>query len=292
MTSLKRILVATDFSPLGNGAVRRAAWLATREDGELLIVHAMPRLSALHGAFGADDALQLPGRLRAAADANLANLIEQATQAGVRRVRGEIVEGSAHRAVAEMADAFAPELLVIGAHSKGQVQQFFLGGTASRILGHAACPVLVVRRQPEGDYRQVMAAVDLGPRSSAVLRASVVMAGPGRITAVHAYKAPFEAELRYAELPEKEIAPHTEREREAAQANMQALLCSAELAGLDLSSRIAHGHPNPVLLDTANSLSADLIVAGRHAGSHLEEAVMGSITKLLVYYAPSDVLVV
>ena len=57
MTSLKRILVATDFSPMGNGAVRRAAWLATREDGELLIVHAMPRLSALQGAFGEDDSL-------------------------------------------------------------------------------------------------------------------------------------------------------------------------------------------------------------------------------------------
>ena len=292
MTSLKRILAATDFSPLGNGAVRRAAWLAAREDGELLIVHAVPRLSALHGAFGADDSLQLPVRLRAAADANLATLIEQATQAGVRRVRGEIVEGSAHRAVAEMADAFAPELLVIGAHSKDRVQQFFLGGTASRILGHAACPVLVVRRQPEGDYRQVMAAVDLGPRSSAVLRTCVVVAGPARITAVHAYKAPFEAELRHAELPEKDIAPHREREREAAQTNMQALLCGAELAGRDLSSRIAHGHPNPVLPEAASSLGADLIVAGRHGGSHLEEAVMGSITKFLVYYAPCDVLVV
>lgn len=292
MTSLKRILAATDFSPLGNGAIRRAAWLAAREGGELLIVHAMPPLSAPHGAFGADDELPLPVRMRAAADAKLATLVQQATQAGVRRVRGEIVEGSGHRVVADMADTFDPELLVIGAHGKGLVQQFFLGGTASRILAHAACPVLVVRRQPEGDYRQALVAVDLGPRSSAVLRASVGVAGQARLTVIHACQAPFEAELRYKQFPEQDIAPHAEREAEAAQRNMQALLSGPDLAGLDLTSRIAHGHPNPVLPDAASSLDADLIVAGRHGGSQLEEAALGSITKFLVYYAPCDVLVV
>jgi nucleotide-binding universal stress UspA family protein len=39
-------------------------------------------------------------------------------------------------------------------------------------------------------------------------------------------------------------------------------------------------------------LGADLIVVGKHGGSRLEESVMGSITRLLAYYAPCDVLVV
>lgn len=55
MTNLKRILVATDFSQLGNDAVRRATLLAAREDAELLIVHAFPRLSALDTVFSADN---------------------------------------------------------------------------------------------------------------------------------------------------------------------------------------------------------------------------------------------
>ena len=38
--------------------------------------------------------------------------------------------------------------------------------------------------------------------------------------------------------------------------------------------------------------AADLIVVGKHGGSRLEESVMGSITRLLAYYAPCDVLVV
>jgi nucleotide-binding universal stress UspA family protein len=39
-------------------------------------------------------------------------------------------------------------------------------------------------------------------------------------------------------------------------------------------------------------MGADLIVVGKHGGSRLEESVMGSIARLLAYYAPCDVLVV
>ncbi|MDP1652728.1 MAG: universal stress protein [Rhodocyclaceae bacterium] len=292
MTNLKRILATTDFSALGSGAIARAALLAAREDGELLIVHAIPRLSVLRGVFGADD--ELPIRMRTIAEASLAALVESAAQAGVRRVRGEIVEGSAHRAVADTADSFHPDLLVIGAHGKGLVRQFFLGGTASRILAHAACPVLVVRRAPEGDYRQALIAVDLMSMSRAetVLRVGLVTAARARIAVINAYQSPFEAKLRYKGFPEEDIARYAEPEAQAAQRNMQTLLADPDLAGLALESRIVHGHPNPVLPDAASALSADLIVAGRHAGSRLEEAAMGSVSKFLVYYAPCDVLVV
>jgi nucleotide-binding universal stress UspA family protein len=290
MTNLKRILVATDFSQLGNDAVRRATLLAAREDAELLIVHAFPPLSALDTAFSADN--DIPRRLREAADANLGDLVEAARAANARRVRGEIAEGSAHRAVADVAESFHPGLLVIGAHSKGLLQQFFLGGTASRILANVACPVLVVRREPAGDYREALAAVDFGPRAEAILRAALVVAGSARVTAVHAYQAPFEAKLRLKDFAEKDIVRYAEMEAQAAERNMAALLSDPELAGLDMDSRIIHGHPNPVLPETAEALDADLIVAGRHSGSRLGEVAMGSITRFLAYYAPCDVLVV
>ena len=288
--NLKRILAATDFSPLGDAAIHRAAFLAAREDSELVIVHAMPRSSVLDDVFGADG--DLPARMRAVAKVRLAALVDAATQAGARRVRTETPEGSAHRTVADAAESFHPDLLVIGAHGKGPLQQFFLGGTASRILAHAVCPVLVTRREPAGDYCEALAAVDLGPRSEAVLRAASIVAARARVTAVHAYQAPFEAKLRYKGFSEEDIACYSEPEARAAQRNVTALLADPELVGLDLKIRIVHGHPNPVLFNVANELGADLIVVGKHGGSRLEESVMGSITRLLAYYAPCDVLVV
>lgn len=290
MNTLKRILTATDFSGLGNDAVRRAALLAARANAELLIVHAFPRHSALEAAFGGDS--DLPARLRVAAAANINALIEAARTFGTTNVHAEIVEGSAHRAVADAAETFRPDLTVIGAHGKGVLQQFFLGGTAARILAQAACPVLVARQPAEGDYRRTLVAVDLGPRSEAVLRAALVVAALARVTVVHAYQAPFEAKLRYKGFPAADILRYAETESRAAQRNLDALLADPELAALVIERRIVHGDPNPALPDAAREFDADLIVVGKHGGSRIGEAVMGSVSRFLAYYASCDVLVV
>ena len=289
MIPLKRILVATDFSELGNTAVRRAALLAARENAELLVVHAFPRQPALDAAFGEGD---LPVRLRAAAEANLDAQIDAARSLGVVRIRAEIAAGSAHRAVADATETFRPDLVVIGAHGRGALQQFFLGGTAARILAQAACPVLVARQAAAGEYACALAAVDLGPRSEAVLRAALIVAARARVTLLHAYLAPFEAKLRYKGFPEADIARYAQTEARAAERNMAALLADPELAGLDIEQRIVHGDPNPALPDAVRELDADLIVVGRHGGSRIGEAVMGSVPRFLAYYAPCDVLVV
>lgn len=289
MTTLKRILAATDFSEIGNAAVRRAALLAARENAELLIVHAFPRQSALEAAFGADD---LPARLRTAAAANMDTLVEAGRVVGAARLHAEIAEGSAHRAVADAAESFLPDLVVIGAHGKGALLQFFLGGTAARILSHAAGPVLVVRRPAQADYACALTAVDLGPRSEAVLRTALTVAARARITVLHAYRAPFEAKLRYKGFPEEDILRYAEAESRAAQRAMDALLADPKLAGLDIERRIVHGDPNPALPDAIRALDADLIVVGQHGGSRFGEAVMGSVSRFLAYYAPCDVLVV
>lgn len=288
--NLKRLLAATDFSPLGDAAIHRAAALAAREDSELLIVHAMPRSSVLDDVFGVEG--DLPARMRAVASERLEALVDAAKKRGVRKVRTETPEGSAHRALAEATERFHPDLVVIGAHGKGLLQQFFLGGTASRILAHADCPVLVTRGEPAGDYRQALAAVDLGQRSAAVLHAANIVAAQACVTAAHAYEAPFEAKLRYKGFSAEEIARYSVPEAQAAQRGVATLIEAPDLVGRGLQMQIVHGHPNPALFDIANDLGADLIAAGKHGGSSLHESMMGSITRLLAYYAPCDVLIV
>jgi nucleotide-binding universal stress UspA family protein len=290
MHKLNRILAATDFSRLGNDAVRRAALLAARENVELLVLHTMPRLSALGAAFGLDDTL--PIRLHAAAEANLRALVDAIRINEPGQVRTEIAEGSAHRSLADASETFQPDLVVIGAHGRGQLQQFFLGGTAARILAQATCPVLVARMPAEVDYRRALAAVDLGPRSRAVLLATRTVASRAQVTAIHAYQAPFEASLRYKNFPEEDIMRYAELESAVARRKMDALFSDPGLAGSDIERRIVHGFPNPTLPDAIRALDADLIVVGKHGGSRIGEAVMGSISRFLAYYAPCDVLVV
>lgn len=287
MSKLKRILAATDFSPLGDSALRRAALLAAREDAELLIVHAIPGTSALAEIFGSQD--NLLARVRTVAEARLAALSKTAMDTGASRVFMEIVEGSARQAVKDVAGGFHPDLLVVGAHGRGILQQMFLGGTVSGVLVCVGCPVLVVRQAPHYDYRRALVAVDLGSRSEAVLRTALSTAGKASLTAIHAY---IEAKLRYEVFSDKDLSQCKEPETRAVERKMRTLLADPELAGRNLECRIVQGHPNSVLPEAAKTLDADIIVAGRHSGSRIEEAVMGSVVRFLTYNSPCDVLVV
>lgn len=290
MSAIKRIHAATDFSELGNEAVRRAAIIAAREDAELLVTHAFPRQSAFDAVFAGEHDLQ--DRMRALAEENLAAQIKAAQSCGATRARGEILTGSARRVLAETSDIFRPDLWVIGAHGSGLLQQFLLGGTAAHILNKASCPVLVTRRAVEGDYRRALAAVDLGPRSEAVLRAALIVAKHAGVKLLHAYAAPFEAKLRNKRFPETEIKRLAEREFLVAQRNLDALLADPELVGIDIESELSHGKPNTVAPDAARALGADVIVVGRHGGGRIRESLIGSVPRFLAYYAPCDVLVV
>jgi nucleotide-binding universal stress UspA family protein len=287
MKPIQRILAATDFSPLGNAAVERAVMLAARKKAELQVVHAIPKLSTLTAILGTGDSLQEP--LRAAAQEHLEDLMRQAG-AGAATVHAVVLEGSATAVISKAEYEFRPDLIVIGAHAKGAVRQFFLGGTASRILAYASCPVLVVRQPTQPDYSRVLAAVDLEPDSTRVVENALAMSHHNRITVAHAFQSPFDSRLPYRAISEEQLERLGDNEATKATSRMAELIATHELAGATLQTRVVRGHPNPVLFDLAAEMNADLIVALRHKGSRIDEAIMGSIARLLAYHAPCDVL--
>ena len=288
MKAIKRILATTDFSTLGNAAVERALLLATRDKAEVRAVHALPEPGLFTAVLGSGS--DLHEQMRSAAQEDLGNLIER----GVGQDTGahtQVVEGTVHEVVARAAADFQPDLIVIGAHARGTVKQFLLGGTASRILERATCPVLVIRQPVRADYSRTLVAVDLEPDSPRVVANALVLARFGRTTVVHAYQAPFNAKLRYRGIANEDVERMMANAADMAKARMAALLAAPELAGANLETRIVTGHPNPVLFDLASELEVVLIVAGRHKGTAVEETIMGSISRLLAYHAPCDVLV-
>lgn len=288
MKQIKRILAATDFSSLGDAAVRRAIMLASREKAELHAVHAFPKQGTLDTLLAAGNSLH--GQLYVAAQENLQNLIRQAGE-GAARISADVREGSAAEVVSNAAGDFSPDLIVIGAHAKGAIRQFFLGGVASSILERANCPVLVIRQPAQADYARVLAAVDLEPDSERVIENALMMSRHGRITVAHAYQPPFDSKLHYRGVSTEDLERLAEDQALQTQNRMAELIATPALAGASLQSRVIRGHPNPVLFELATEIKADLIVAGRHRGSRIEEAIMGSIARLLAYHAPCDVLV-
>jgi nucleotide-binding universal stress UspA family protein len=63
----------------------------------------------------------------------------------------KIVKGSPGRAIVEEAQEWGADLIVVGSHGYGFWGRAFLGSTSDKVLHHAPCSVLLVRKKYENN---------------------------------------------------------------------------------------------------------------------------------------------
>jgi nucleotide-binding universal stress UspA family protein len=61
-------------------------------------------------------------------------------------VEQRVESGRAHREILRIADEDQADLVVMGAHGHGVIDQMFVGSTVQHVVRRAACPVLVVKQ--------------------------------------------------------------------------------------------------------------------------------------------------
>jgi nucleotide-binding universal stress UspA family protein len=125
--SIRRVLCATDFSPLGNSAAASATTLLA-EGGELLLVHVVD-----------DDA---PEGDRAAARQQLESLVQGA---GKANVKVEVLAGhEPARVITAAAERFGADVICVGVRGRAALTKAMLGSVAQGILLATTRPVLMV----------------------------------------------------------------------------------------------------------------------------------------------------
>ncbi len=140
-SSLKRILVATDFSEGSDEAITQAIELGKQTDASLEIVY-VRELGALDFPFGAlypEDA----GSVIAYTDLELARRRDRVTSAGLQ-CHSRCLDGSPANEIVRRAGETNSDLIVIGTHGRRGLAHALLGSVAERVVQHAACPVLTV----------------------------------------------------------------------------------------------------------------------------------------------------
>ena len=137
---MKKIVVGYDASPEADRALERAAELAKAFDAEV-IVTSVARLLAGggKGLSGIDpvDPPQLHEEENAKAKARLEEL----------GVKAKAVDGLGDpaRMIVKVAEANDADLIVVGSHTAGTVERFFVGSVSDGVKHRADCDVLVVR---------------------------------------------------------------------------------------------------------------------------------------------------
>lgn len=127
--TIRKLLVAHDFSESTARALVDAKALANRFDADLVIAHV-----ERHEATGT--------RIHSPVRSDLKTLAEGLCEEGYR-CRGVLLRsGDEAKAIADLLDDEKPDLLMLGAYGHGSQDRTTLGSTTERLLRSAPCPVL------------------------------------------------------------------------------------------------------------------------------------------------------
>jgi nucleotide-binding universal stress UspA family protein len=125
--SFNKLLVAGDGSPAGQNAGQIALSIAERTGGQLTAV------TAGYGELDPKQAKALVRELAAEAKRRDIPLIPLTPG------------GRPEDAIIQVATAKQANLIIMGSHGRTGLKRLFLGSVAERVIGQAACPVLVVK---------------------------------------------------------------------------------------------------------------------------------------------------
>jgi nucleotide-binding universal stress UspA family protein len=140
--TIKRVLVAYDFSGDSELALNSGRLFAQEYQAELHLLHVLPRSSVEETEIswfplGKENAYHKAAHrlLRAAP-------VEAKVGCDIKHA---VCEGQAYREILNYAEKHAIDLICIGAHGAGFASRALFGSNVDRVLRQAPCPVLVMR---------------------------------------------------------------------------------------------------------------------------------------------------
>jgi universal stress protein E len=282
---MKRILVASDLSKRSRRAIRRAVALARQFGAELIALHVADddRPEELIAAECRSAEAALREHLAAAAAEGLAPQPVITTRAG-----------DPFKVISDEADRVEADLIVVGAHRKRLLGDVFTGTTIERVMRLGSRPVLMVNRDGEKPYRQVLAAVDLSEASAHALRTAraIGLLDPAHAAAVHGFIPLAEGMMYYANVDQKRIEEHVAISASEARAALGGFLRDNGFADMADVLFVEKGGPYEAIEIGVSKFRPDLLVIGTRGHSGVKRILLGSVADQVLRQIDTDILAV
>ena len=281
---IARILIATDFSPRSDRALRRGILLARQNATELLLTHVV------------DD--DQPQRLieveRQEATALLHELASTIRESDGIDCESHVAIGDAFQGIVRMAEETGVDLLVLGPHRRQVLRDVFIGTTAERVLRTSREPVLLANGVPTGPYRKVLIATDFSDYSyvAAATAQQLGLLATVDIIALHVMDPIGSGPVTRAAMTVKEV---DDQAAKLTQRLTDELAAFARKLGVVAGLRVIRPsvESTPMAINNyAKDTKADLIVVGTRARSGFEKWLLGSVAEGVLGHAEMDVLAV
>lgn len=136
-----------DFSKSSQAAVRYAVEFATLHNSGLVLLHVVePVLHSAEIGFPTLPVVPLPDGYRGKVKARLEEFRTEEVRPGMK-VDLKVRIGRPYHEIVRAAQELDADLIIISTHGHTGLKHALLGSTAERVVRHAACPVLTIRKK-------------------------------------------------------------------------------------------------------------------------------------------------
>jgi nucleotide-binding universal stress UspA family protein len=278
-----RILLATDGSKDANLAAQSAVKLARKTGSQLHVIHVAEHTVSPYYA-------QILEEARHDAQELLEGELERITEDYGGQVENSYVRIShPDEKIVTLAQEIDAGLVVVGSRGLSAVRRLLVGSVSGFVVGHAPCPVMVVRWRPIEFPTKVLLATDGSEEAQLALHTAADLVA----------RTESELHLVHVVHVERVLAAATEMESRGEQARREAESLLDEQAGRlrDAGGPLAQTHlrigrPDDEIVNAAEELEAGVVVLGSRGLGGVRRALMGSVSDSVVRHAHCPVLVV
>jgi len=145
----QRILVPVDGSDISENGLREAMRLARDQSAKLRLIHIVNELAVIAAYEGTIYSNELIDTLRANGNKILLKSADKVKAAGLQ-VETALIEahgGHAGDAIAQDAQQWPADIIVLGTHGRRGVARLVMGSDAEQVVRQATVPVLLVKQK-------------------------------------------------------------------------------------------------------------------------------------------------
>ena len=284
--SVKKILLATDFSPASEKAASYTRALARRFSSTVEIAHVFdPSVVSSYE----EAVINLPtNERRRMTDESLERSREDFS---AFRINTQTVSLEGHRpsvGLLKVAKDHEVDLIVVGTQSKSGLERLILGSTAEQLIRNSKCPVITVgpNAKPARDaplvFQTIVYATDFSPEAAkaAVYALSFAQDSGARLyfCYVLGLETPAPAKREFLE--------------GAFEAELKRMIPESSYDWCSPECVVEHGDTAKAILELAARVKADLIVLGARKASFWLTHIEGGLTPDLLAQATCPVMTV
>lgn len=297
--SYKRILVATDFSPHADAALKQAVWLARQTGASIVLAHTLPDLRrAVHSSsykarldllYGEGELLQR--EIREESDAKMRRLIRDLNATDLN-IKVETLLGEPFVEITHAVQQEGYDLVLTGTRGLAAWEQFFIGSTAKRLIRKCPASVWIAKDEHVGPPRVVLAATDFSEVSFKAAKQAkwIAQQANAEFHLLHVVDSMDVPEDVISKIPQGSSL----RNEINSEANkrLESFVQSVGADVIPIRLHLAWGTPWKDVCRIAQNLRADLIALGTVGRSGIKGLLLGNTAEKVLDTCDCSVLTV